>query len=203
MLNKWVVCTSGFGHVSAGEEQEKELASFPENSMGAVIKRDSKNVLVYLPGQKQILTVEERSVDYVDIFNTGTGYDHKICNICFVLKPIDSFSVNSRNSDGEPVRRPSCQGCREIIEGKPISIRDRNAAKRTRPSNGTLWQCPICYKQGIVGVTVQIVIDHNRSTGHTREYICDSCNTGLGRFKDDEKILRNAIAYLREHEAKS
>jgi RNase P subunit RPR2 len=42
--------------------------------------------------------------------------------------------------------------------------------------------CPICKKSSIPYVTAKLVIDHNHNTGNAREWICDSCNTGLGRF---------------------
>ncbi|WP_233704578.1 endonuclease domain-containing protein [Helicobacter bizzozeronii] len=30
--------------------------------------------------------------------------------------------------------------------------------------------------------------------------MCDSCNTGLGRFKDNPKFLEKVIEYLKRHE---
>ncbi|WP_230380692.1 endonuclease domain-containing protein [Helicobacter pylori] len=42
--------------------------------------------------------------------------------------------------------------------------------------------------------------DHNHDTGQGREWICDSCNTGLGRFKDNPKFLEKVIEYLKKYE---
>lgn len=39
-------------------------------------------------------------------------------------------------------------------------------------------------------------IDHNHQTGAVRGLLCDSCNNGLGRFKDNPFILQAAIKYL-------
>ena len=44
-----------------------------------------------------------------------------------------------------------------------------------------------------------LVKDHDHLTGKAREWICDSCNTGLGRFKDDITILQRAIDYLKKY----
>ena len=41
-------------------------------------------------------------------------------------------------------------------------------------------------------------VDHNHQTGKIRGLICNSCNTGLGRFKDNIDLLREAIKYLEE-----
>jgi len=39
-------------------------------------------------------------------------------------------------------------------------------------------------------------LDHDHLTGDIRGYLCADCNLGLGRFKDDPKLLRAAISYL-------
>ena len=61
-----------------------------------------------------------------------------------------------------------------------------------------IFECPICKKRTIPGLTSKIVLDHNHSTGKVRGWICDSCNTGIGRFKDDTKLLEEAIKYLQK-----
>ena len=49
----------------------------------------------------------------------------------------------------------------------------------------------------IVGITANIVKDHDHIvTGNGREWICDSCNRGLGRFKDSPDFIKRAIKYL-------
>ena len=39
-------------------------------------------------------------------------------------------------------------------------------------------------------------LDHNHGTGEFRGFLCDSCNTGLGKFGDDPDLLARAIEYL-------
>ena len=46
----------------------------------------------------------------------------------------------------------------------------------------------------------KVVADHDHHTGHIRGFICDSCNTGLGRFKNGDNYLKNAIRYLEEND---
>jgi hypothetical protein len=39
-------------------------------------------------------------------------------------------------------------------------------------------------------------VDHSHKTGHIRGLLCPACNKGLGFFRDNPDILRNAITYL-------
>ncbi len=42
-------------------------------------------------------------------------------------------------------------------------------------------------------------IDHDHGTGAFRGLLCDNCNNGLGRFKDNIANLEGAITYLKRH----
>ncbi len=48
------------------------------------------------------------------------------------------------------------------------------------------------------GVVCRLAVDHDHRTGTIRGLLCNSCNRGLGRFKDSVVILEVAARYLRE-----
>ena len=120
----------------------------------------------------------------------------KVCNKCLTIKPVHDFAANQSRKDGSQIYRPTCIQCRMGIEGVAKNGRRADGMNVSAPLTGSYWRCPICEKDGIVGVTVKLVLDHDHLTGHAREYICDSCNTGLGRFRNGREYLSNAMRYI-------
>jgi hypothetical protein len=59
-----------------------------------------------------------------------------------------------------------------------------------------LTYCEICGKQED---RRRLSIDHCHKTGEVRGMLCDSCNTGLGKFRDDRTILNKARNYLEKY----
>lgn len=125
----------------------------------------------------------------------------KVCNQCFTLKPINDFPRNQTRSDGSAIHRPTCSDCRIGVDGVRNHATRKDGSIPDEPEIGVFWKCPICEKEGIVGVTVKLVLDHGHLTGDARDYICDSCNTGLGRFRNGKNFLKNAVSYLEKWES--
>lgn len=45
-------------------------------------------------------------------------------------------------------------------------------------------------------LSARLSVDHCHKTGKVRGLLCFHCNSGLGKFKDNPKVLENAIQYL-------
>ncbi len=147
----------------------------------------------------KILEIKESFIDNFDIHKTGDLFDNKICDRCFkYLNTIEYFSNNRHKKDNFVTKRPSCKLCRKIKDGKPIPPKIKQIWERKRPLDYSLFTCPICLKQTIVGIS-KVVLDHNHSSGDVRGWLCESCNTGIGRFDDDPIIVGRAIDWLSNH----
>jgi transcription elongation factor Elf1 len=133
--------------------------------------------------------------DFV-IEETGDRFELKICDRCFKLLPTGiNFSGNRLKKDNIITSRPSCKSCRKKKDGVQVSRAEKKEWEAKRPQDYTSFICPICGKNSIIGIT-KIVLDHDHSTGKVRGWICESCNTGIGRFDDDLEIVYKAVEWL-------
>ena len=153
--------------------------------------------LVFVIGKRRLYWVKNTDLVPFNPLNTGEAHSTKICLSCGLLKPTEDFPRNQNAKGDRPVRRPRCKSCFDRDSGRkmPAKIRNDYLAKHA-PATGDLWQCPVCKKYSVAGVNVRITVDHDQETGRPRGLICDSCNTGLGRFKNGEDHLASAIEYL-------
>ena len=164
-----------------------------------VIKSENKNhaSIFFIRIWKQVeLGMDDFEV--IDVRKTGDEFSKKICNVCHKLKKTKEFAKNQDAINNRSVRRPSCKDCRIKMEGAGVSRTDRIKWLKEKPVNEP-FVCPICKKRTIAGVTSKVVLEHDHRTGKPGGWICDSCNTGLGRFKDDVELLKSAIEFLKKN----
>jgi len=140
--------------------------------------------------------IDEENYDFFMIEETGDDFDRKVCDRCYkCLLTVYDFENNRIKKGGFITKRPSCRKCRIIKNGIPISAAERRKFEINKPALGTLFRCPICQKTTIVGIT-KVVLDHNHGNGIPRGWICESCNTGIGRFDDDVSLIENASKWI-------
>jgi len=164
-----------------------------------VIKSDSKNhVSVFFIRIWKQADLSKQDIQIIDVKKTGDGFSKKICNVCHKLKNTTDFAKNQNAKNNRSVRRPSCKDCRIKMEGVGVSREDKLKWFKEKPTNEP-FECPICKKRTIASVTSKVVLEHNHLTGKAGGWICDSCNTGLGRFKDDIELLKSAIEFIKKN----
>lgn len=129
------------------------------------------------------------------------------CSKCGENKSTDEFSVTGKKN----YKRHSCKTCwakyhkKYGIDNKE-KISEYQRSKRLQRDYGLSVDkfnkmvknqnncCAICSE-----IFKEIpCIDHNHSTGKVRKLLCNSCNKGLGHFRDNPSNLVKALDYLCE-----
>jgi hypothetical protein len=100
------------------------------------------------------------------------------------------------SATGRKGLNPRCRPCAKKMlqqQGREHRIRKEYGlthAEYVEFCARTNGQCPIC------GRFEPLVLDHCHATKKLRMAICNSCNNGLGRFRDSSKTLRRAADYI-------
>jgi hypothetical protein len=165
------------------------------NDVGKIISENETSYEVKFLRIDITLNVPSEQIARFNIEETGDEYDYKVCDRCYKLLNTQYEFENNRIKKAGITKRPSCRRCRAIKNG--VSIPSRIKRLHRRPEPGSLFTCPICTKTTIAGVSKH-VLDHNHETGKVRGYLCESCNTGIGRFDDSPILLQRAIVWLNE-----
>ncbi len=116
----------------------------------------------------------------------------QICNKCNIDKPITKFHHDKRTPNK---RRTTCNDCRNHHK-RVTNISSSHRKDLLEEQNNS---CAIC---GInqSDTTKKLSVDHNHETNQVRGLLCNSCNLGLGQFKDSVVFLSYAIEYLEKHD---
>lgn len=136
----------------------------------------------------------------------------KRCGGCGIDKPRSEFSPRKK---GGTVLVSRCRPCSaktsrewyhantdKVREYQKRTFRDRHLKSRYGISESRYEEmyreqhgrCAICHEPHD-----RLAVDHCHSTGKVGGLLCDPCNHGLGRFRDDPDLLLNALGYLRKH----
>lgn len=61
------------------------------------------------------------------------------------------------------------------------------------------FKCKICdNSKSNSKLSTKLFVDHCHISGKIRGLLCDSCNKGLGLFKDNKELLKKSIKYLED-----
>lgn len=111
----------------------------------------------------------------------------KTCKICEVDLPLKCFPKHSQHKDRLDTRCKSC-----IKKNSRIT----DNLKKVAPPKPEFCQC--CGNIPRKGKNGTFVLDHDHETSEIRGWVCDFCNTALGRLGDNVEGLRKALEYLLE-----
>ena len=155
-----------------------------------ILERDT---WCFFQAENYPLTITSRKREDLEKMGvTPMDEKEKVCRDCFKVLPIVDFYPNKRRTDGSLCRRPSCKDCYNAANGITVG----KANKAVRPPYGSLMKCPCCTCLLYVGVTANVVLDHDHKSGNERLYICESCNSGLLRNGNDLEYLNKGSDYV-------
>lgn len=141
-------------------------------------------------------------------------FKDKICTKCLEKKDIDCFARDKyrktgfsykckvcRNSDQLERAREWRKNNREKIKDKDIWYKRKYEFNITKEEYYKILlkqnnSCAICKKTHDSDSHKRMHIDHNHVSKKIRGLLCFTCNVGLGLFKDNITVIKNAIEYL-------
>jgi len=123
----------------------------------------------------------------------------KVCRECKIDKNIEDFAPNQFGKNNRVLRRPVCKECYSKKVKADPKLKREFIAKHPRAEIGEAFECPVCLKVIIREHNNDVVLDHSHDDGSIRGWLCSSCNTSLGKFNDDPKILTRAISWIEKH----
>ena len=136
-----------------------------------------------------------------------TNDGKKICATCSKKLPFSSFSKNVSTPDN---LSRYCRECCAVRKKKHKKIERNGVLKRNYgitldDYNEILIKqnhvCAICGGEEtliIKGKNRDLAVDHNHETGKVRGLLCSKCNTAIGFFNEDIRIIKTAIRYIKD-----
>ena len=103
-------------------------------------------------------------------------------------RDISSYCYPCHNKNGHESREKK-GGARDYHLRARYGMTEEEVNGLIEKQNGI---CPICQAE-----PNSWHVDHDHDTGVVRGVLCHHCNTALGNFRDDVKLLERAIAHLR------
>ena len=125
----------------------------------------------------------------------------KYCYKCKIFRPTDNFGESHTEFDG---RQRTCTDCVFLTN---FRRRLRGPVRNHTPAYKIIYErlfdeqdgrCAIC-RNTVPGKRKRFCLDHCHTTGNLRGLLCDSCNWGIGYFKDDPALFQAAIDYVVKH----
>lgn len=122
------------------------------------------------------------------------------CSKCKTVKNIDEFGKSKSRSTGIQYY---CKLCMYIYK-RENNLKNFELYREYRRRNKygleigeydkflqkQNFKCAIC------NLEKKLIIDHCHKTGRVRGLLCQTCNSALGKVKDNIEILASAIMYL-------
>jgi hypothetical protein len=129
-----------------------------------------------------------------------------LCRICKIEKSSDDFYLRPDSKSNK--RRTECRQCliasrvtqrpktkeqnrKYLVESYGITLDDYEVIRVKQE-----FRCAICGLHEQNNRHGRLFIDHDHDTGKVRGLLCNDCNTGVGKFRDNPMLLHKAAVYV-------
>ncbi len=121
----------------------------------------------------------------------------KTCSKCGKNLPIKIFHRRTYKS-GTVGLQSRCKPCQTNVRREYYKPNEKTR-QRLKISNEFYEELMSNDNCAICGCTMtKKCIDHDHKTKKIRGVLCNNCNTALGLFKDNQKVMKDAIQYLEQ-----
>jgi len=146
--------------------------------------------------KRQRFCTEYCKIAYFNAARKKRNKEVRVCEIC--KRHFTTVSYHGKYCSYECQRKsePFKVGKRKHELSKKFNLTVEEYEKMLEAQEG---KCAICGEKETMtrnGKEPRLSVDHDHKTGKVRGLLCNSCNNGLGRFKDDTDLIKKAIAYL-------
>lgn len=121
-------------------------------------------------------------------------YNDRCCKHCLKAGSSDRYrkaSIQELNAQSKAWRDKNPEKRRDIYLKRTYGVPHGTYEKLFTEQRGV---CAICGASPLENVRLHL--DHCHETDTVRGLLCNSCNVGLSRFKDNPESLQSAITYL-------
>ena len=115
---------------------------------------------------------------------------------------VSGYYSNYRNNNLERLKEIELKRSREPVNVKRSRIKfiyrtyGLTMEEFNSMFNKQNGKCAICGVDIVLFGMKSLNIDHDHVTGKVRGLLCRSCNRGIGQFKENYEIIKNAYEYL-------
>ena len=120
----------------------------------------------------------------------------KVCTKCKKRRSAEKFNQLS-STNGEKRLHSWCKDCanarRQTTRFYEYAAKYGLSTEGMEELNKIFPVCAIC---GAKKDSIALCVDHCHTDGTIRGRLCVNCNSGIGQFRDDIKLLHKAVEYL-------
>lgn len=130
-------------------------------------------------------------------FSPTSSYKGKKCYRCDCkecnAKNATAYYYANLDSRRAAARKWKAENPQKVVDNKRWNMYRLRPGVYEKILQSQNHKCPIC--------SIELLfphIDHCHTTGKVRGILCNTCNTGLGKFQDSVEQLQKAIRYLQK-----